>query len=217
MTETRTCQNCTTDFVVTDEDFTFYTKVEVPPPTFCPPCRAQRRMSFLNERTLYKRTCDLTGESVISLFPQDAEVPVYSPKAWWSDAWDAMDYGVDYDFSRPFFTQFGELLRKVPQFSLQNQYTTLIRTEYVNMGTYNKDCYLVFNTSYSEESSYTTFSRRLKKCFDMYASASCELCYECMYVGGCYRTMYCIRKIAKIARTCIFQRMCTAVRIVLAA
>lgn len=188
--ETKNCQNCKTEFTIDSDDFDFYKKVDVPPPTFCPACRAQRRMSFLNERTLYKRTCDMTGESVVSLFPQDSEVPVYSPKAWWSDNWDAMDYGMDYDFTRPFFEQFGELLRKVPQFALQNQYTTLIRTEYVNMGTYNKDCYLVFNTSYSEESSYITFSRRLKKCLDMYASASCELCYESMYIGNCYRAMY---------------------------
>ncbi len=190
MNETKSCQACKQSFEITTDDFDFYKKVEVPPPTFCPQCRAQRRMSFLNERTFYKRTCDMTGESVVSLFPQDAEVPVYSPKAWWSDNWDALDYGQDYDFSRPFFTQFGELLRKVPQFSLQSQYTTLIRSEYTNMGTYNKDCYLVTNTAFSEESSYTTFTRYAKKCFDMYGSASCELSYECAYVGNCYRTFY---------------------------
>ena len=116
-----------------------------------------RRMSFLNERTFYKRKCDLTGESIVSLFPQNSEVPVYSPKAWWSDKWDAIDYGVDYDFSKPFFEQFGKLLRTVPQFSLQNQYTTIINTEYVNMGTYLKNCYFVFNTAHSEDSSFTTF------------------------------------------------------------
>ena len=153
--ENKTCQNCKNIFIIESEDFKFYEKVKVPPPTFCPDCRMQRRMSFLNERTLYKRTCDMTGESIISLFPEGSLVPVYSPKAWWSDNWDAIDYGQDYDFSIPFFEQFSKLLRKVPQFSLQNQYTTLIRTEYVNMGTYNKDCYLVFNTAFSEESSYT--------------------------------------------------------------
>ena len=141
--ETKQCQNCKNNFIIESEDFDFYKKIDVPPPTFCPECRMQRRMSFLNERTLYKRKCDMTGESIVSLFPEGSEVPVYSPKAWWSDNWDAMDYGVDYDFTKPFFEQFGKLLRKVPQFALQSQYTTLIRTEYVNMGTYNKDCYLV--------------------------------------------------------------------------
>jgi Zn ribbon nucleic-acid-binding protein len=188
--ETRNCQNCKTSFVITDEDLNFYTKVEVPPPTFCPSCRAQRRMSFLNERTFYKRKCDLTGESIVSLFPADAEVPVYSPKAWWSDEWEATSYGMEYDFSRPFFEQFGELLLKVPQFALQNQYTTLIRTEYVNMGTYNKDCYLVFNTGYSEECAFTTFFLNGKKCLDMYGGVKNELCYEGVNFGNCYRVFY---------------------------
>lgn len=188
--ETKNCQNCKQDFVIKSDDFDFYKKVEVPPPTFCPQCRAQRRMSFLNERTLYKRKCDLTGESVVSLFPQDSEVQVYSPKAWWSDAWDAIDYGQEYDFSKPFFEQFGKLLRKVPQFSLQSQYTTLVRTEYVNMGTYNKDCYLVFNTAHSEECSFTTVFLNGKKCLDIYGSDKSELCYESIHLANCYQTFY---------------------------
>ncbi len=188
--ENRICQSCKTEFVIEPEDFNFYEKIKVPPPTFCPECRLIRRMSFLNERTLYRRKCNKTGESIISLFPEDSPMPVYSPKAWWADDWDAIDYGQDYDFASPFFEQFSKLLRKVPQFSLQNQYTTLIRTEYVNMGTYNKDCYLVFNTAFSEESAYTTFTRYAKNCFDIYGSGSCELCYESRYIGNCYKVLY---------------------------
>ncbi len=189
--ETRTCQNCNNKFTIEAEDFNFYQKVQVPPPTFCPSCRTQRRMSFLNERTLYKRKCDMTGESIVSLFPEGSEVPVYSPKSWWSDSWDAIDYGQDYDFSRSFFEQFAELLRRVPQFGLQNQYTTMINTEYVNMGTYLKNCYLVFNTAYSEDSSYTTFFLNGKNCLDMYQGGNCELCYEVTQAYKCYRAFYC--------------------------
>jgi len=188
--ETKICQNCKKDFIIESDDFGFYEKIKVPPPTFCPDCRTQRRMSFLNERTLYKRKCNMTGESIVSLFPENSEVPVYSPKAWWSDDWDALDYGQEYDFSKPFFEQFGKLLRRVPQFSLQNQYTTLIRTEYVNMGTYNKDCYLVFNTAFSEESSFTAFSLRINKCFDIYYGNKSELCYECQNINDCHNVRY---------------------------
>ena len=190
MKENKVCQNCKSDFVVEPDDFDFYSKINVPPPTFCPECRCIRRMSFLNERTLYKRKCDLTGDSIVSLFPENSEVPVYSPKAWWSDEWDALDYGVEYDFSKPFFEQFGKLLRRVPQFSLQSQYSTLIRSEYTNMGTYNKDCYLVFNTAYSEESSFTTFFLHGKNCFDIYKGDTCELCYESQNIHKCYKVFY---------------------------
>jgi len=188
--EIKNCQNCKNPFTIEPDDFSFYEKMKVPPPTFCPTCRAQRRMSFLNERILYKRKCDLTGESIISLFPENADVPVYSPKAWWSDAWDAMVYGQEYDFSIPFFEQFGQLLRKVPQFSLQSQYTTLIRTEYVNMGTNLKDCYLVFNTSYSEECAYTTFFLNGKKCLDILKAEKCEMSYEGASLHKCYKAFY---------------------------
>jgi hypothetical protein len=184
------CQNCKGDFTIEPDDFSFYEKIKVPAPTFCPECRAQRRMSFLNERIFYRRKCDMTGETVVSLFREDAEVPVYSPKAWWSDNWDATDYGQEYDFTKPFFEQFGKLLRRVPQFALQNQYTTLINTEYVNMGTYLKNCYMVTNTAYSENASHTSFFLRGKDCIDVYNGEQCELCYEGVNLRKCFRTLY---------------------------
>ena len=55
----RVCQNCKKNFVIEQEDFNFYDRIKVPPPTFCPECRFQRRMAWRNDRTLYKRNCDL--------------------------------------------------------------------------------------------------------------------------------------------------------------
>ncbi|MDI6602741.1 MAG: hypothetical protein QME57_01295 [Patescibacteria group bacterium] len=34
-----TCQNCKKEFVIEPEDFAFYEKIKVPPPTWCPECR----------------------------------------------------------------------------------------------------------------------------------------------------------------------------------
>jgi hypothetical protein len=51
--ETRICQNCKNKFTINQEDFNFYKKIKVPPPTFCPECRFQRRLSWRNERSLY--------------------------------------------------------------------------------------------------------------------------------------------------------------------
>jgi len=42
--ETKNCQNCKKDFTIEPEDFNFYEKIKVPPPTFCPECRLQRRI-----------------------------------------------------------------------------------------------------------------------------------------------------------------------------
>ena len=82
----------------------------IPPPTLSPDCRAQRRLAFRNERHLYHRKSDLSGKQIISCFSPDKLTKVFSQDEWWSDAWDPLEYGRDFDFSRPFFEQFAELL-----------------------------------------------------------------------------------------------------------
>ena len=57
--ENRICQNCKKDFTIEPEDFNFYEKIKVPPPTWCPECRMIRRMNYRNERSLYKQDCAL--------------------------------------------------------------------------------------------------------------------------------------------------------------
>jgi len=65
----KTCKKCSTHFEITSSDLEFYKKIspkfdgkvfEIPTPTLCPECRQQRRLSFRNERNLYKRDCDAT-------------------------------------------------------------------------------------------------------------------------------------------------------------
>ena len=34
MQETKSCQNCKNDFIIEPDDFAFYDKIKVPPPTF---------------------------------------------------------------------------------------------------------------------------------------------------------------------------------------
>jgi hypothetical protein len=55
---------------------------------------------------------------------------VYKQDIWWSDKWDAMDYGRNFDFSKSFFEQFEELLKVVPKISLSTE--KLENSSYVN-------------------------------------------------------------------------------------
>ena len=57
--QTKVCQKCEESFIVDSDDFNFYEKMKVPAPTWCPDCRLQRRLAFRNERSLYKRPCEL--------------------------------------------------------------------------------------------------------------------------------------------------------------
>ncbi|MEK7482324.1 MAG: hypothetical protein AAB620_00835, partial [Patescibacteria group bacterium] len=113
--ETKICQNCKQDFIIEPADFDFYNKIKVPPPTFCPECRMQRRFIFRNERVLYKRECDLCDRAVISIYPLKTEFPVYCLSCWWSDKWDASAYFKKIDFTRPLLEQMIELRKIVPR------------------------------------------------------------------------------------------------------
>ena len=105
----KACQNCKNEFEIKKEDLDFYERIKVPPPTWCPDCRLIRRMSFRNERSLYKSKCQAPGhgEEMVSTFSPDKPQTAYCHKAWWGDSWDVMDYGKDYDFSKTFFVKFG--------------------------------------------------------------------------------------------------------------
>src|SRR3989344_8834739 len=116
--ETRQCQNCRQSFVIEPDDFGFYEKIEVPPPTRCPECRYQRRLANRNEWSFYKRTCSLCGKENISIYNPEYPGLVYCQTCWWSDKWDRYAYGREFDFSRPFFEQFQELRLKVPHIAM---------------------------------------------------------------------------------------------------
>src|SRR3989344_2011501 len=113
--ETRTCQNCQKTFVIEPEDFKFYEKISVPPPTWCPECRVVRRMMWRNEITSYNRKCDVLGhdEKLFSLYSPNKKYIVYEQKYWWSDSWSPVNFGRDYVFSKPFFEQFKTLFGQV--------------------------------------------------------------------------------------------------------
>ena len=112
--ETHNCQNCKKTFIIEADDFSFYERMKVPLPAWCPDCRMVRRLSFRNERNLFRRKDAHTGKDSFSGFPAESNLNTYENSYWHSDAWDALEYGVDYDFSKPFFSQFYDLLSRVP-------------------------------------------------------------------------------------------------------
>ena len=173
-TETKNCQNCKQDFKIEPEDFEFYAKIKVPPPTFCPDCRAQRRMAWRNERSLYKRK-DTFGNDIVSIYSPDKPFIVYQRDYWWSDAWDPIQYGRDYDLSKPFFQQFRELLEAVPVSGVFS--SNVSNSPYVNHVGGLKDCYLTFASWECENVYYAHKSGFSKDSFDIALTDRSELCY----------------------------------------
>ena len=114
--QTKTCQNCKTQFTIEQEDFAFYERIAVPPPTFCWECRLQRRMGARRGSHLrYHDVCDQCGKKIISMYAPQSPFKVYCLECFHSDTWDPREYGREYDFSKPFFTQYRELMEAVPR------------------------------------------------------------------------------------------------------
>lgn len=193
--EIKICQNCKTSFPIEPEDFEFYEKIKVPPPTFCPECRLQRRMLFRNDRTFYRRKCDLCNESIIATYRIDAVHPVYCVKCWWSDKWDPSSYGVDFDFTRGFFEQYQELLNKVPALAIMNDNgVSSIDCEYTYDWFYSKNCYMNVSGWHAENVLYSFHIEHNKDLMDCMHMRESELAYESLQsykISKCVFCTYC--------------------------
>ncbi|MBU1291886.1 hypothetical protein KKH07_00110 [Patescibacteria group bacterium] len=186
--ETKTCQNCKIKFKIEPEDFEFYKKIGVPAPTFCPECRMIRRFVWRNQRNIYKRKCDFSKKEIFSLYSSELPIKVYDSSIWNSDDWDSMDYGQDYDFNKSFLEQFNQLRREVPYSS--GFVIDMVNSDYCANAGKLKNCYLVFEANYCEDSAYCVEMAYSKDCYDSSHLVKCELCYEIFLSSGCYKTFF---------------------------
>jgi len=174
--ETKQCQNCKKDFIIESEDFKFYEKIKVPPPTFCPECRMIRRMSWRNERVLYKATCILCNKNIISMYDPKDKIKIYCDNCWWGDKWDPMKYGVDYDFKQLFFSQWLKLFKQVPLIQAWRFSNT--NSGYVNYATEDKNCYLSYSVTFCENVAYSYAIDKSQDTLDSSFVSKTNKCYE---------------------------------------
>lgn len=196
--ENKTCRQCSQQFIVEDADLAFYKKIsptfdgktfEIPPPTLCPDCRHMRRLSFRNDYHLYKTKSSLSGRETLSIYSPDKDLVVYSNEEWWSDKWDPISYGLDYDSTKSFFEQFKRLQKTVPRLNLYVD-NLCEGCDYSNQTSRSKNCYLVSSTVDSERCMYGFRIINSKDTLDSLFAINCELCYECVDVNGCYDCQY---------------------------
>lgn len=197
LVETKICKHCGVSFPITDKDMEFYSMISptfgekkylIPPPTLCPDCRQQRRLSFRNERKLYKRKCDATGKDIVSIYSPDKPYKVYHQDYWWSDKWDPMEYGREFDFTRSAFDQFSKLLQAVPRPSLIN--TNSENSEYTQTCTDNKNGYMLFESSFDEDCLYGYWLHYAQYCVDCSFCDRSSHCYDCLDCINCHRTSF---------------------------
>jgi len=196
------CANawCKQGFEITDEDLKFYEKVspvfnekkeKIPPPTQCPECRRQRRLVWHNIMHFYRRKCDRTGREILSNVSPDKQHTVYDINAWWEDSWDQHKASLSFDFGKPFFEQFAELLLKAPIPSLHAQPSTDENCTYTNYALFNKNCYLIFHANGNEDCLYGFGVKFSKNAVDVLNAFDSEIQYECIDCENCYNLCYC--------------------------
>jgi len=139
---------------------------------------------------LYRRNCNFSGETVVSIYRNDAPFPVYKQEVWRGDKWDPLSYGRNFDFNRSFFEQYEKLRRVVPHLALAN--SNSVNSEYSNQSQDNKDCYMVSATGGSEKCMYGNwFQPGSYFSADCYMIEKSEFCYECINCGRCSRCVWC--------------------------
>lgn len=112
------------------------------------------------------------------MYAPHAPYKVFTHEEWWADNWDARQFGRDFDFSRPFFEQFKELLLAVPKMNLQS--TQSESCEYSNFALKSKNCYLVFGCVDNDSCAYGHIVWESKDSVDNLYLYKSELCYECI-------------------------------------
>ncbi len=190
---TKKCARSAESFEVTETDLAFYDRISpvfagnkylIPAPSLSPDERFRRRLAFRNQIYLYTRRSTRSGKTIFSIYPEDAQFPVWDNNEWWEDSWDPLEYGAAFDPSRSFFEQFEALRNRVPHFSRPG--VNLENSEYSANGSNLKNCYLVFATSGASDSMYGESIWYSKDCIDCTDTRNSELCYDCVACVGCY-------------------------------
>lgn len=178
------CRQCTAPFAITEQDRELLARLDVPEPTVCTACSTKRKFAFRNERTLYSSVCVLCRKKTLSMYHPESGYTVYCVSCIYSDRWDPLSYGQEFDFSRPFFEQFGELLKHVPRSALMVGQCE--NSEYVNYTYQTKNSYLSFARNFMEDCLYCNLAEKSKQCVDVDFAIDSELCHECVGVQNCY-------------------------------
>ena len=192
-TESRQCQNCKNSFSIEPDDFSFYEKMKVPAPNICPDCRFKMRAMFRNETTLYSgRKCGLCEKNIITMYNPKLPYTIYCYDCFYSEKWNAKDYAQDFDFTRPYVDQLKELMLRVPKVALYltSGYGENVNSEYVNMASGCKNCYLVFNTGPAEDLLYSRGIRKGVDSSDLYFGFAIDRCYDSINIQDSYGTTH---------------------------
>jgi hypothetical protein len=93
-------------FIISEFEIDFIKKITptfsgktfpIPLPSISPEERMRLRVAHRNEQHLYKNISAFTEKPIISLYRPRTDIRVVTREEWFSDSWDALEYGQDFD------------------------------------------------------------------------------------------------------------------------
>ncbi len=198
----RICTITGKTFVITEAEQALIAKFEqlhpllkpgdIPLPTIHPLEFSRQLQSYVTLMSLFDSKSVISGQPLITRYNPRLGYKVCTSEEFWSDAVDNTNVGKPYDFSRPFFEQWNELMREVimqplVQISCENSH-------YVDSSSSLKNCYLCFGMGDSEDCMYclkTRYPLRNRDCVDCIGIVDCELCYSCIHCDHAYDCQHC--------------------------
>ena len=182
------CIVCGDGFKISPNELGMYEKVDIVIPEICFFCRVRQHLNFWMFGKFRKGVSDLSGESLITVLPEKSRYPIYKLHEWHSDAWDAMDYGQDYDSNKSFFTQLQELQEKVPHPHQNGAKNT--DCDWCDDVWNSKNCYLSRSMEQCEDLHYSYRNLWVKNSIDVTVCFSSEKCFDSVNCYNSYKLFY---------------------------
>ena len=175
----KVCADCKKEFTIDSGDLILYEKIGVVVPDICFFCRIKQHLAFFAFGKFRKGTSSLSGESLITVLPNNPRYPIYKSHEWWGDGWDATDFAQEYDDKRPFFDQLKELQEKIPRPHQVGKNST--NCDWCDDVWDSKNCYLSRSLSECENLNYGYRDVKIKDSFDIIYSFNLQNSYDCLF------------------------------------
>jgi len=157
------------------------------------PLELHRQMhSYVTLTSLFETKSALSQKSLITRYNPKLGYNVCTYEEFWDDSLDNIQFGQEYDFNRPFFEQWNELMHKVYRQPLVQ--INCENSSYVDSSSNLKNCYMCFGVGESEDCFYVVKSRyplKDRDCVDCVGIIQCELCYACIDCDNAYACQHC--------------------------
>ncbi len=180
------CKLCGVEFEISPKDKDCVDIHGVSHPQYCRLCSWKRKLSWQNEHRIYKRNCDATGKTMISIYKDNINFPVYEKEFWTEGKWTLPE--MDYDKNRPFLEQYFEFSKKVPRPGTNR--VSAENSEYAHLIFDSRNCYLSFQVFQSEDLIGCYRAIRLKNSVNSFFCIDSELLYECVNCSRGYNLKF---------------------------